>query len=89
MNELFIRIMASLNRATSRANIQKDVTQLERTPFIIRLQGQLDKSRTAARLRRDLQQAGKNQTISVDAKVSRSSLETQSGLSLRLSLLLR
>lgn len=75
MNELFIRIMASLNRATSRANIQKDVTQLERTPFIIRLQGQLDKSRTAARLRRDLQQAGKNQTISVDAKVSRSSLE--------------
>lgn len=75
MNELFIRIMASLNRATSRANIQKDVTQLERTPFIIKLQGQLDKSRTAARLRRDLQQAGKNQTISVDAKVSRSSLE--------------
>lgn len=75
MNELFIRLIASLNRSTSRANIQKDVTQLERTPFIIRLQGQLDKSRTAARLRRDLQQAGKNQTITVDAKVSRSSLE--------------
>lgn len=75
MRELFIRLIASLNRTTSRANIQKDVTQLERTPFIIRLQGQLDKSRTAARLRRDLQQAGKNQTITVDAKVSRSSLE--------------
>ncbi len=75
MKELFIRLIASLNRTTSRVNIQKDVTQLERTPFIIRLQGQLDKSRTAARLRRDLQQAGKNQTITVDAKVSRSSLE--------------
>lgn len=74
-DNLFIRIIAKLNQALSRTQIQKDVTQLERTPFIIRLQGQLDKSKTVARLRRDLQQAGRNQSINVNATVSRSSLE--------------
>lgn len=45
-NNLFIKLIAMLNRALSRKQISRDVVDLEKTPFYVRLTGKLNKNKT-------------------------------------------
>lgn len=75
MNEgnLFIRLIAKINRALSKTKIQQDITQLEKTPFYLRLTAALNKNKSRTRVSQDLKDIGNNQTINVRARVDRNS----------------
>lgn len=75
MNEgnLFIRLIAKINRALSKTKIQQDITQLEKTPFYLRLTAALNKNKSRTRISQDLKEISNNQTINIKARVDRNS----------------
>lgn len=75
-NNLFVKITAMLDKIKSKLKIQKDIQELEKTPFYIRLTGKLNKSVTRANIQRDLNDIARNQTIRINAKINRARLRT-------------
>ena len=75
-NNLFVKITAMLDKIKSKFKIQKDIQELEKTPFYIRLTGKLNKSVTRANIQRDLNDIAHNQTIRVNARINRARLRT-------------
>lgn len=73
-NNLFIKLIAMLNRALSRKQISRDVVDLEKTPFYVRLTGKLNKSKTIAKITKDLKNIGSNQTIKINAEIDKKNL---------------
>ena len=54
-NNLFIQVIARLNKALSKKQIEADIKALEKTPFYIKLVGKLNKSLTRNQIERDIQ----------------------------------
>lgn len=75
-NNLFVKITAMLDKIKSKFKIQKDIQELEKTPFYIRLTGKLNKSVTRANIQRDLNDIAHNQTIRINARINRARLRT-------------
>ncbi len=74
-DNLFIRLTAKLNRAASKTNIEKDVKQLERTPFYLNLLARLNKNQSRRQIQNDVRQVSRNQHITLNANVNRQSLQ--------------
>lgn len=57
---LFIQLIARLNKSLSRAQIQTDLKDIEKTPFYVRMIGRLNRSLTRRNIENDVQIAARN-----------------------------
>lgn len=74
-NNLFIQLIARLNKSLSKAQIQTDLKDIEKTPFYVRLIGRLNKSLTRRNIENDVQSAARNISVDVNARVSERELQ--------------
>ena len=74
-NNLFIQLIARLNKSLSKAQIQTDLKDIEKTPFYVRLIGRLNKSLTRRNIENDVQNAARNISVDVNARVSERELQ--------------
>ncbi len=74
-DNLFIQVIARLNKALSKAKIQADIKDIEKTPFYVRFTGRLNKSLTRKNIERDAQNAARNVNIDVNARISERELQ--------------
>lgn len=74
-NNLFIQLIARLNKSLSKAQIQTDIKDIEKTPFYVRLIGRLNKSLTRRNIENDVQNAARNISVDVNARVSERELQ--------------
>ncbi len=74
-DNLFIQVIARLNKALSKAKIQADIKNIEKTPFYVRLTGRLNKSLTRKNIKSDAQNAARNVNIDINARISERDLQ--------------
>lgn len=74
-DNLFIQVIARLNKALSKSKIQADIKDIEKTPFYVRLTGRLNKSLTRKNIKSDAQNAARNVNIDINARISERDLQ--------------
>lgn len=72
---LFIQLIARLNKSLSRAQIQTDLKDIEKTPFYVRMIGRLNRSLTRRNIENDVQIAARNINVDINARVSERELQ--------------
>ena len=72
---LFIQLIARLNKSLSRAQIQTDLKDIEKTPFYVRMIGRLNRSLTRRNIENDVQNAARNINVDINARVSERELQ--------------
>ena len=72
---LFIQLIARLNKSLSRAQIQTDLKDIEKTPFYVRMIGRLNRSLTRRNIENDVQNAARNINVDINAHVSERELQ--------------
>ena len=72
---LFIQLIARLNKSLSRAQIQTDLNSIEKTPFYVRMIGRLNRSLTRRNIENDVQNAARNINVDINARVSERELQ--------------
>ena len=72
---LFIQLIARLNKSLSKTQIQTDLNDIEKTPFYIRVIARLNKSLTRRNIENSVQDAARNISVDVNARVSERELQ--------------
>lgn len=72
---LFIQLIARLNKSLSKTQIQSDLNDIEKTPFYIRVIARLNKSLTRRNIENSVQDAARNISVDVNARVSERELQ--------------
>lgn len=72
---LFIQLIARLNKALSKAQIQTDIKEIEKTPFYVRMTGRLNRSLTRRNIENDAQNIARNINVDINARVSERELQ--------------
>lgn len=72
---LFIQLIARLNKSLSRAQIQTDLKDIEKTPFYVRMIGRLNRLLTRRNIENDVQNAARNINVDINARVSERELQ--------------
>ena len=77
-NNLFIQVIARLNKALSKKQIETDIKGLEKTPFYIKLIGRLNKSLTRNQIEhdiQDIQSTASRNPIEINAEINSDGLQ--------------
>ena len=77
-NNLFIQVIARLNKALSKKQIEADIKALEKTPFYIKLVGKLNKSLTRNQIEhdiQDIQNTVNSNPIEINAEINSNGLQ--------------
>ncbi len=72
---LFIQLIARLNKSLSKTQIQTDLNNIEKTPFYIRVIARLNKSLTRRNIENSVHDAARNIRVDVNARVSERELQ--------------